>query len=82
MAELRPYQLNIRAQGRPGWRTVPRAVTFNAAAKDSVVVCSIALQVGVPVEVIRKALLRDSQGRPSGPLGAALDLLAEEERGL
>jgi hypothetical protein len=27
--------------------------------------------------VIRKALLRDSQGRPSGPLGAALDLLAE-----
>jgi hypothetical protein len=55
---------------------------IDAAAKDSAVVCSIALQFGVPVEVIRKALLRDSQGRPSGPLGAALDLLAEEERGL
>src|ERR1700746_2133046 len=55
---------------------------IDAAAKDSAVVCSIALQFGVPVEVIRKALLRDSQGRPSGPLGAVLDLLAEEERGL
>jgi hypothetical protein len=50
-----------------------------AAAKDSAVVCSIALQFGVPVEVIRKALLRDSQGGPSGPLGAVLDRLAEED---
>ena len=54
---------------------------IDAAAKDSAVVCSIALQFGVPVEVIRKAWLRDSQGRPSGPLGAALDLLAEEDVG-
>jgi hypothetical protein len=52
---------------------------IDAAAKDSAVVCSMALQFGVPVEVIRKALLRDSQGRPSGPLGAVLDRLAEED---
>jgi ribonucleoside-diphosphate reductase alpha chain len=51
----------------------------DAAAKDSAVVCSIALQFGVPVEVIRKALLRDSQGRPSSPLGTALDIISERE---
>ena len=50
----------------------------DAAAKDSGVVCSIALQHNVPVDVIRHALLRDSQGRPSSPLGCALDLLSEE----
>jgi hypothetical protein len=59
---------------------------IDAAAKDSAVVCSIALQFGVPVEMIRKALLRDSQRRPSGPLGAALDLsrkgsVGDEHRG-
>jgi hypothetical protein len=50
----------------------------DSAAKDSAVVCSIALQYGVPVDVIRKALMRDSGGRPSGPLGVALDLLAND----
>jgi hypothetical protein len=52
---------------------------IDAAAKDSAVVASIALQHGVSVETIRKALLRDAHGRASSPLGAALDLLAEEE---
>jgi hypothetical protein len=53
----------------------------DTAAKDSAVVCSIALQYGVPLEVIRRALMRDSQGRPSGPLGVALDLLAQDDGG-
>jgi hypothetical protein len=48
----------------------------DAAAKDSGVVCSIALQHNVPIDVIRHALLRDSQGRPSSPLGVALDIIA------
>jgi hypothetical protein len=48
----------------------------DANARDSAVVCSLALQHGVPVDVIRKALLRDSRGRASSPLGAALDALA------
>jgi hypothetical protein len=51
----------------------------DTAAKDSAVVCSIALQFGVPLETIRRALMRDGQGRPSGPLGVALDLLAGED---
>jgi hypothetical protein len=32
----------------------------------------------VPLDVIWKALMRDSQGRPNGPLGAALNILAGE----
>ena len=52
----------------------------DAAARDSAVVCSIALQHGTPVETIRHALLRDSQGSPSSPLGTALDLIAAESR--
>jgi hypothetical protein len=53
----------------------------DTAAKDSAVVCSIALQFGVPVDVIRKALMRDSHGMPNGPLGVALDLIASENGG-
>lgn len=45
-------------------------------ARDSAVVCSIALQFGADIETIRGALLRDSQGAPASPLGAALDAIA------
>jgi len=48
-------------------------------ASDAAVVTSIALQYGVPVGVIRKALMRDAQGRASGPLDVALDLIAQVE---
>jgi hypothetical protein len=47
-------------------------------ASDSAVLCSIALQHGVPIETLRHALMRDSRGRPSGPLGVVLDQLAQE----
>jgi hypothetical protein len=50
----------------------------DSAAKDSAVVCSIALQFSVPLDVIRHALLRDARGVASSPLGVALDLLAED----
>ena len=45
-------------------------------AQDSAVVASIALQFGVPLSVIRHALMRDSQGRAASPLGVALDIIA------
>jgi hypothetical protein len=48
----------------------------DSAAKDSAVVASIALQYGVPLDVIRKALLRNPRGVASSPLGVALDILA------
>jgi hypothetical protein len=55
--------------------------TAGIMASDAAVVCSIALQYGVPLEVIRRALMRDGQGRPSGPLGVALDVLAADDGG-
>jgi ribonucleoside-diphosphate reductase alpha chain len=46
-------------------------------AQDAAVVCSLALQHGVPLQTIRRALMRDSCGKASGPLATALDLIAE-----
>jgi hypothetical protein len=48
-------------------------------ASDAAVLFSIARQYGAPFEVLRKALMRDSQGRATGPLGRALDVIAEGE---
>jgi hypothetical protein len=47
-------------------------------AQDAAVVCSIALQYGVPLEVIARALMRDEQGQAASPLGVALDRLAAD----
>jgi hypothetical protein len=52
--------------------------TTDTAARDSAVVASVALQHGVPLETMRRALLRDGEGRPNGPLGTVLDILAAE----
>jgi hypothetical protein len=52
----------------------------DTAARDSAIVCSIALQYGADLETIRKALCRDGRGRPSGPLGVALDFLTDKKR--
>lgn len=48
----------------------------DTAARDSAIVCSIALQFGADIETIRRALCRDGRGNGSGPLGVALDMLA------
>jgi hypothetical protein len=47
----------------------------DTTARDSAIVLSIALQHGADLETIQRALCRDSQGRASGPLGAALDII-------
>jgi hypothetical protein len=52
---------------------------IEAAARDNAVVASLALQHGVPPEIIRRALTRNSDGSASGALGTLLDLLAEQE---
>jgi hypothetical protein len=49
----------------------------DAAARDSAVVASIALQYGAPLDVIRHALMRNRDGSASGPLARALDLISE-----
>jgi hypothetical protein len=49
-------------------------------ARDAAVAASLALQYGCPIEVLQKALLRDSRGRPSTPLGAAIDAISRSSR--
>jgi hypothetical protein len=51
----------------------------DTSARDSAVVCSIALQFGADLATIRGALLRDARGVASGPLGIALDTIAAME---
>jgi hypothetical protein len=51
----------------------------DANARDSAVAASLALQFGCPIQTLRNAVLRDSAGRPSTPLGAALDAITTEE---
>jgi hypothetical protein len=45
-------------------------------AQDAAALVSLALQHRVPLEVIRRALMRGSHGRASRPFGAALDKFA------
>jgi hypothetical protein len=49
--------------------------TADTNARDAAIAFSFAVQHGADIEDIRKALCRESNGRASGPLGAALDLL-------
>jgi|SRR6516164_7058292 hypothetical protein len=51
----------------------------DVSARDSAIVCSLALQFGADLETIRRALCRDSRGNASGPLGEALDRIAAED---
>src|SRR5262249_11555750 len=47
----------------------------DANARDAAVAASLALQFGCPLEVLQRALLRDPRGKPSTPLGAAVDVI-------
>lgn len=44
-------------------------------ARDSAVLLSLALQHGVPLATIGHAITRDADGKPSGPIGALVDLM-------
>jgi ribonucleoside-diphosphate reductase alpha chain len=52
--------------------------TADIVARDSAVAISIALQYGAPVDVIRRALMRDARGGPAGPAAHVLDVIAAE----
>lgn len=52
----------------------------DTAARDAAIAASLALQHGADISTIAKALCRDGQGRASGPLGVALDLIARADR--
>jgi hypothetical protein len=48
-------------------------------ASDQAVLASLAIQFGCPIETLRKAIMRDSAGRPTSPIGAALDLIGDDK---
>jgi len=52
---------------------------MDTLVRDLAIVFSFAVQHGADAERIRHALCRDSQGCALGPLGAALDLLVDQE---
>lgn len=52
---------------------------LETTARDAAILASFALQHGATADELRRALTRDSISRPSGPLGALLDLLAADE---
>jgi hypothetical protein len=49
----------------------------DANARDAAVAASLALEYGCPLHGLQRALLRDAQGRPSTPLGTAIDHLLD-----
>ena len=65
--------------------TVPKNPGSDTAAilRDAAILASIALQHGAPLETMRTALSREKDKiTPASPIGAALDGVAEEIRGL
>jgi membrane-bound lytic murein transglycosylase B len=50
-----------------------------AVARDGAVLMSIALQYGVPLDVMRGAITRERGDAPSSIVGAVLDLLAHHQ---
>ena len=52
--------------------------SIGTLVRDCAIVLSFSRQHGADIEVIRRVLCRDSEGRPLGPLAVALDRLAKE----
>lgn len=52
---------------------------LGAMSHDSAVLASLAMQYGCPLDAIRAALLRNPNGTAAGPIGAVLDMIAEQE---
>jgi hypothetical protein len=49
------------------------------ACRDLGIICSIALQFGAPIDVLRNALSRDPRGDALGPLGQVLDYITKRK---
>jgi ribonucleoside-diphosphate reductase alpha chain len=57
--------------------TAMQGTDVDVNARDAAVGASLLLQHGCPVDTLRQALTRNSDGSASGPLAHALDLLVE-----
>jgi hypothetical protein len=52
---------------------------LDVVARDCAVILSLAFQHGLTIANLRHAVTRDGNGEASGPIGALLDLLHDEE---
>jgi len=52
---------------------------LDATARDGAILLSLALQHGVPLEVIRHAITRNHDNTPSTIIGAVVDRIGDEE---
>ena len=66
-------ELFVNTSGRAGGM-------IEVLARDSAVLASLALQHGVKLEALRRAVLRDPHGEASGPIGRLLDLVSEPDK--
>ena len=48
---------------------------LDVMAHDAMIIASIALQFGCPLDTIKHAIKRDGNGEPASPIGQALDLI-------
>lgn len=65
--------------GRPGEAFVQahqRGTPIEAAARDSAILISLAMQHGLPLDEIRHGLTRDGRGAPASIIGAVVDAVA------
>lgn len=53
---------------------------MDAIARDGAVLLSLALQHGVPLDTIRHAITRNSQGAPDTIVGAVVDRISSHEK--
>ena len=60
--------------------TAKHGTVLDTSARDAAIAASLLLQHGCPVETLRRALTRNSDGAPSGPLARALDLLQQQTK--
>jgi hypothetical protein len=51
----------------------------DAIVRDGAILASFALQHGASLTDLRKAMSRDTAGRPSSPIGAVLDLVGGDQ---
>jgi hypothetical protein len=57
--------------------TAKHGTLLDANARDGAIAASLLLQHGCPLDTLRRALTRNSDGSASGPLAHALDMLQE-----
>ena len=58
--------------------TNKHGTVLDTNARDAAIAASLLLQHGCPVETLRRALSRNSDGTASGPLAHVLDLLQQQ----